>query len=575
MNNKKKYLRSLPGCCAAWTLAALLVGCQDNMTDGASSSAGAASQQEIAFKADVVSSRQATRADATIVNKGETTLLPTSTSDRRVGIFGCYTGTYTWAELVTLSLKANPTDAEKELLNKYYTANQMFNVPATIKSDGSLSYLPLQFWSNNPLPSPATGHEYMTFFAYYPYNESSTLGQYGISMSNDENGIGPGKGMGRVKFTMHSDAANHNDFLISEPVTDCNRDKYPLIRTDNTPTYDPTPVQFRLHHMLAQVRFYVFINGNDKMVYEADVADAGDLSRNDNNVKQKNLDEDGDNEPAIMNELGEWVELKVGDQIPDESKCVRWKRSKEGKDDVWSLSHTSRRPDITYTMELNNIHTTATFYPKYSAGRATIDYDEAKILGSTTVNHYIMNPYWFTFRDGKRERLNDNYMFGYYEDTPVAKQLNATTEMSGYDDIDGWNWTGTDDPLDYLRQTPSEFLKELEGNRDDSWKDPNDHDKGHKHYNYAPANILLVVPQELKDDDVPHVVITAHGYDANTGAPVSAKVTVNMLKMGISWESGYIYCYAFLDELRPGDDKVRGPESITVLFNKDWYTDQW
>jgi hypothetical protein len=45
--------------------------------------------------------------------------------------------------------------------------------------------------------------------------------------------------------------------------------------------------------------------------------------------------------------------------------------------------------------------------------------------------------------------------------------------------------------------------------------------------------------------------------------------------MGISWQSGFIYCYAFLDDLRPGDDKVRGPESITVLFNSNWYTDQW
>ena len=57
-----------------------------------------------------------------------------------------------------------------------------------------------------------------------------------------------------------------------------------------------------------------------------------------------------------------------------------------------------------------------------------------------------MNPYWFTFKDGKRERLNDNYMFDYFEDTPVAKHLNATTTMTGYDDVDGWNWTGTGRP---------------------------------------------------------------------------------------------------------------------------------
>ena len=543
---------------------------------------------EIAFNTTVSSNRQSTRADVTIVNMGETRLLPTATSKRKVGIFGCYTGKYTWKDLVTLSgtnfadadratklagtgvaelaAIANETEFTKkktDILNKYYSANLMFNTPATINDDGSLSYLPLQFWSNNPLPG-GTEHEYMTFWAYYPFNESSTLGEYGISIFNDENSIGPGKGMGKVKFTMHADASRHNDFLISAPVTDCNRDKYPLQRTDNTPTYDPTPVQFRLYHMLAQVRFYVFINGNDKMVYEANVATTTDLARDDTNVKQKDLDNNGTNEPAVMNELGEWVELKEGDQIPDESKCVRWKRS-----DVWNLNHTSRRPEITYTMELNNIHTTATFYPRYTPSGATIAYDDAVALGSTTVNNYFMNPYWFTFKDGVRERLNDNYMFGFYEDTPVAKHYDATTntgDMSTYSDVDGIDWSKMpDDPLDYFKSDPD---------KEEALKNINE-TLGHKHYNFAPGNVILVVPQTLSDDDVPHVVITAHGNDATTNAELTAKVTVNLLKMGISWESGYIYCYAFLDELRPGDDKVRGPESITTLINKEWYTDQW
>ena len=643
MNNKKKYWRSVVCCFAAGIL---LLSCSDWNDMGTETIPGGINRiaEEgigIAFSGSVAPSHQATRADATIVNMGETTLLPTATSNRRAGIFGCYTGLYHWASLVMLydvmadgtitsgeladlkskthdfdsydSESALQTDAPT-ILNNFYSTNLMFNVPANINNDGTLTYTPQQFWSNNPLPSPATGHEYMTFFAYYPYNESSTLGEYGISMFNDANGIGQGKGMGKGKFTMHSDAGKHNDFLISAPVTDCNRDKYPLIRTDNTPTYSPTPVQFHLYHMLAQVRFYVFIYGNDKMVYQSDVCtqamletwDDGTKKFTDNHLdteatkkyfRKSDATEDGvavglwlengftingrtidagyitahgELKPAVMNEQGMWVELKVGDQIPDESKCVRWKRG-----EVWNLSHTSKRPDMTYTMELNNIHTTATFYPRYTLSGATIAYDDAVTLGSTTVGHYVMNPYWFTFQYGKRVRLNDNYMFGYFEDTPVAKQLNATTTMTGYDDIDGWDWTGTDDPLDYLRLTPPEFLKELEGNRDDSWKDPSDHSKGRKHYNYAPGNILLVVPQTLSDDDVPHVVITAHGYDATTNAELTAKVTVNLLKMGISWESGYVYCYAFLDELRPGDDKVRGPESITTLFNKEWRTDQW
>jgi hypothetical protein len=48
-----------------------------------------------------------------------------------------------------------------------------------------------------------------------------------------------------------------------------------------------------------------------------------------------------------------------------------------------------------------------------------------------------------------------------------------------------------------------------------------------------------------------------------------------MLQMNIKWESGFIYCYAFLDELMPGDDKVRGPETITVVFDPMRETEQW
>ena len=147
--------------------------------------------------------------------------------------------------------------------------------------------------------------------------------------------------------------------------------------------------------------------------------------------------------------------------------------------------------------------------------------------------------------------------------------------MTGYDDIDGINWTGLTDPLDYITSKSDDEKKEIEG----IGTNPS------KHYNYAPGNILMVVPQTLSDDYVPHVIITAKGkrsvWNSTTGEweegeeELTAKVTVNLLKMGISWQSGFIYCYAFLDELKPGDDKVRGPESISVLFDTSWYTDQW
>ena len=600
----------------------LLTGCKNDY-DFVGSGTGQTKETSdaVAFSAYVSSSRQASRANATIVNKGVTSLLPTKTSKRRVGIFGCYTGKYTWKELVTLSQKANPTDAEKEILNQYYSSNLMFNVPANINNDGSLSYSPLQFWSNNPLPSPATGHEYMTFWAYYPFNESSTLGEFGISMTNDDEGTGRGKGMGKVKFTMHADAANHNDFLISAPVTDCNRDKYMLQRTDNTPSYDPKPVQFRLYHMLAQVRFYAYIRGDDKMVYkdedhdgEPDKADQAWLNGLENGSTTTIIDDYGDvfeikksgstynitnwslksvfdSDPKATLSKEQFLDLNL--KVPDEEKCVRWLRTNPA---IWDLNHARRRANITYELQLNNIRTTSTFYPHYyydlGSDAVSIDVTPPAALGSVTVKHYIMNPYWFTFQNGKRIRLNDNYMFGHFEDTPVGKHLNASTELSGYDDVDGIDWSALASTYD-VTQAPNDVSNPSVVDPLGYLKDHNQHTELHPlategtHYNYAPGNILLVVPQELSDEDVPHVIITAKGKrgvwnsstkkwnTAETAEDLTARVTVNLLKMGISWQSGFIYCYAFLDDLKPGDDKVRGPESITTLFNKEWYTDQW
>lgn len=637
---------------AAWltvgVFSLLLSGC--NEAADSLSGETAAGKEAVAFSTSVHSIRQATRADATIVNKDSTMLLPTAKSNRRVGIFGCYTGKYKWAELVTLSntayadrgdlaevfadLKAATEDdydeMKTEILEKYYSANQMFNTPATINADGTLTYLPLQFWPNNTLPND-TEHEYMTFWAYYPYNESSTLGQYGISMYNDAEGIGRGKGMGKVKFTMSTDAADHNDFLISAPVTDCNRDKYPLQRTDNTPSYDPKPVQFRLFHMLAQVRFYTYIRGDDKMVYqdsnsdgEPDKADEAWLAALTNGSTTTIIDDYGDvfdieksangekytitnkslkavypSDPKVTVRKEDFLALNL--KIPDEGNCVRWLRTDPA---IWDISHERRRANITYELQMNNIHTVSTFYPHYyypASDAVAINSDLPNTLGSVTVKHYIMNPYWFTFQNGKRIRLNDNYMFGLFENTPVGKEFNASTaetlmtatddaSMSAYDDVDGIDWSALASTYD-VTQAPNVVSNPSVVDPLGYLKDHDQHKELHpvtvesgQHYNYAPGNILLVVPQTLNDEDVPHVVITAKGKRAvwdnvnnewTEGEELTAKVTVNLLKMGISWQSGFIYCYAFLDDLKPGDDKVRGPESITVLFNKNWYTDQW
>ena len=73
-------------------------------------------------------------------------------------------------------------------------------------------------------------------------------------------------------------------------------------------------------------------------------------------------------------------------------------------------------------------------------------------------------------------------------------------------------------------------------------------------------------------------MITAYGKGAQNGTPanMSGRVTVNLLNMGLKWESGFIYSYAFIEnDLRPDVDKVRGPESITVIFDQNKWGSQW
>lgn len=526
----------------------------------------------IAFSGNLISGQMATgttRADGTIVNWKQNTLPETKEHvyyrvdengnvihEKKMfyaGIFGAYTGEHTWAELVTLSYKPSPTEEEQETLKKYYSANHFFNVKADIDAAvngaNSLSYSPYRLWPNDG--------KYMTFWGYYPYNPTSAQGDYGIAIVNDENGLGEGKGMGKVHFTMHPDASLQNDFLISAPATDCTRDKYPL-QLNEEGKYSPKPVRLNFYHMLAQVRIYAYVTGADKLVYKEDEYYAKDNTY---------VDEYGMSHTVTAEEAGKIKKI-------DEAKSVRWKRT-----DIVCYGNTRMRADIKYSLEFNNIKTEADFFPDYNPSGATIGCNTSTTLGYATINHYIMNPYWFTYKGTKRERLNDNYMFGQYEDTPAYKRLNASTTMVGYDDIDGIDWSNTDtwdadnhDPFAYMTGMDDLHKKLLEvSDAPDA-----------KHYNFAPGNILLVVPQELRDDDVPHIVITAkgkrrvwNGSSWEDGEELTAKVTINMLKMSIKWESGFIYCYAFLDELKPGDDKVRGPESITVVFDTSQFTDQW
>jgi len=544
----------------------------------------AETNEGITFSGSVVSSQLPTRADATIVHLRETELPSTAASTFYAGIFGCYTEQYTWAELVgayqtkyaeyaaRVGSSSASTDgflASSEFATfkdspqgKAYTANLLYNAKATIGDDGSLTYAPLRLWPNNVLTSDATKHEYCTFWAYYPYNPTAEIGDYGISLPEER--LGQGVGMGRVRFTMQPDAAQQNDFMISALAADCNRDSYPLVK-DPQGTYSPKPVPLRFYHMLAQVRLYAYIQGSDRMVYVQEdgkdkLADATWLANltNDTHLIRDQygntyeIVKSGDAITSITNKelkasypsegsLTEDEFLKLGLKVPDETQCQRWTRQ-----NIWDKTHTRRRALISYKMELNNIKTTTTFYPHYSGSAASIAYEPATTLGSATVNDYVMNPYWFHFNDkGERDYLSDEYMFGIFEEQAAAKAPENNV----------------------LRYKLGE-------------KNQVDKNDETKHYNFAPGNILLVVPQVLDDDDVPHIVLTAVGSKEGTEGTAnkveySARLTINMLKMNIEWKSGYIYCYAILDDLRPGDDIVRGPESITTIFDTSQYTDQW
>ncbi|MBQ9665557.1 MAG: fimbrillin family protein [Bacteroidaceae bacterium] len=410
-------------------------------------------QQEIAFTATVVSSRQETRADGSLCDIKETSLPKTDADGNyAVGVFGYYTGQDTW----TSSASAN------------FFFNQKMDVKASVDGKNALAYpgdTLKRYWPNGKLD--ATQYEYASFWAYYPYNESDDPGANGIAIvpsSGKTYGITNGSGMGSIKFTMHTDASEQSDFLISDLVADRSRTTNPVSEGKST------PVSFTFHHMLAQVRLYAYIKPVDKIVYQTD--------------------EDGNTE--LDNE---------GEPIVDEDKSVCWEKNDEGE------------IELSYSISFNNIYTTCIFSPTYETGKTKFPSQTVgSASGSATVDNYTANDegWWTVSGDGDKRMLNTKKMYG---------------------------------------------------------------------DNYARGNIILAVPQTLTDDDVPNVVITVKGKAVKgkdtKGYDCTAKVTVNLLNMGIKWESGFIYSYAFVDELRPDDDLVRGPESITVIFDTNHHTDQW
>lgn len=196
----------------------------------------------------------------------------------------------------------------------------------------------------------------------------------------------------------------------------------------------------------------------------------------------------------------------------DEANSVRWSRT--GTLDTGGYKYLA---DKKMSVALGNIYTSAVFTPAYNTSTGKTTFSSAvqgSATGTSTVSNYVFRTDWFDYSSetGKGD---------------VRVMLN-TDHMYGSD--------------------------------------------GSSVAYFDPGNIMLVVPQTLTDDDVPSVSITVTD---NINAAKTARVTYNMLNLGISWESGFIYSYAFIEELMPGDDKVKGPENIIVVFDPEHKTDQW
>ena len=477
--------------------AMLLWSCaEDAALSGTGETALEAEDTGIDFSGVVMASQTATKANNSLVDRKETHLVATETNGKKVGLFGAYTGSVNW------SSKA--------------TADFFFNQEATVEtlsgSVNNLTYHPRRFWHND-------GGK-LSFWAYYPYNATGDPGEYGVHITTDsETGIGAGKGMGKMQFTMQTDAANQSDFMISDLVADKKKSDYPLLSEHGG---NPKRVPLTFHHMLAQVRIYTIITGKDRINYLTD--GEGEY------VLTTALDVSASRQ--ITDAYGVTRTVVAGEKIPDDAswatgydadkvKTVRWKRT--AKADLQTATG-GNYADLSYSVAFNNIHTSALFTPTVteSAGVYTTTFSsEVKgSLGSATVNDYKVN-YLKDFADTGAALANDWFQF-----SGVGKRVMLDANHIYGDDY------------------------------------------------YDRGNIILAVPQALSDDDVPNIVVTVKGKDG-AGSDISAKVTVNLLQMDIRWESGFIYCYALLEELMPGDDKVLGPEVITVIFDPERRTDQW
>jgi len=127
------------------------------------------------------------------------------------GVFAYYTGSSVWA---TAETTATPN----------FMYNQQVQWSEVSPPTYAWTYTPVKYWPNDNQPADNTGatgsqeHNYVSFFAYAPYNGT------GLTLSGNTATGAPTIGYTWVNSTdptSQADPDNQRDLLYATPVTDC------------------------------------------------------------------------------------------------------------------------------------------------------------------------------------------------------------------------------------------------------------------------------------------------------------------------------------------------------------------
>lgn len=120
--------------------------------------------------------------------------------------------------------------------------NLMFNTKVTYDPTKTeqYEYNPKRFWPKNQM-------DRISFFAYYPYDDTHTIVDFHLSQNTN--------GLGGYTLEVPADPADHVDFMVSDLCPDQSKALWDASsHTQGLTGLSDGTVKFTFHHMLAQVR---------------------------------------------------------------------------------------------------------------------------------------------------------------------------------------------------------------------------------------------------------------------------------------------------------------------------------